>query len=94
MTTSAHICADNPQCCMCGQLDLSTDEDGGPECELHDGRWVCSHQCYDRAVEPAGPNVAGFWIVLALIANAIILIVGLTYLLIFQFAFIWFGVLP
>ena len=40
-----------PQCCMCGKLDLSTvEDDGGTECELHDGRWVCSSDCYDRAI--------------------------------------------
>ncbi len=37
------------QCCMCGKTGLSTIEDGGPECELDDGRWVCSVKCYDRA---------------------------------------------
>lgn len=47
-----------PQCCMCGKKGLSTVEgDGGTECELSDGRWVCSSECYDRAVEPA-PSVA------------------------------------
>ena len=38
------------QCCMCGKTGLSTIEDGGPECELDDGRWVCSVDCYDLAV--------------------------------------------
>jgi hypothetical protein len=38
------------QCCMCGKAGLSTAEDGGPECELHDGRWVCSSECWDIAV--------------------------------------------
>ena len=38
------------QCCMCGKTDLSTAEDGGQECELHDGRWVCSRECWDIAV--------------------------------------------
>ena len=38
------------QCCMCGKTGLSTAEDGGPECELHDGRWVCSSECWDTAV--------------------------------------------
>ena len=38
------------QCCMCGKKGLSTVEDGGPECELHDGRWVCSSECYDTAL--------------------------------------------
>ena len=38
------------QCCMCGKTGLSTAEDGGPECELHDGRWVCSSECWDIAV--------------------------------------------
>ena len=41
------------QCCMCGKTGLSTVEgDGGPECELSDGRWVCSRECWDRAVQP------------------------------------------
>ncbi len=39
------------QCCMCGKIGLSTAEDGGPECELHDGRWVCGRDCYDRVIE-------------------------------------------
>ena len=39
------------QCCMCGKRGLSTAEDGGPECELADGRWVCSRGCYERAVD-------------------------------------------
>lgn len=33
-------------CCVCGKA-VSTAEDGGPECELEDGRWVCSRVCYD-----------------------------------------------
>lgn len=37
------------QCCMCGKKGLSTAEDGGPECELEDGRWVCSAECYDKS---------------------------------------------
>lgn len=46
-----HVAA--PQCCMCGKKGLSTVEgDGGSECELDDGRWVCSAECWDRAVEP------------------------------------------
>lgn len=47
-----------PQCCMCGKLGLSTTEgDGGTECELSDGRWVCSFECWDRALTPA-PDLA------------------------------------
>jgi hypothetical protein len=47
----------NPLCCMCGKNGLSTAEgDGGTECELSDGRWVCSAECWDRAVEPAPPG--------------------------------------
>jgi hypothetical protein len=46
--------APDVQCCMCGKKGLSTVEgDGGPECELSDGRWVCSRECYEKAVEPA-----------------------------------------
>lgn len=45
---------EGPQCCMCGKKYLSTVEgDGGTECELSDGRWVCSAECWDRAVEPS-----------------------------------------
>ena len=41
------------QCCMCGKKGLSTvDGDGGAECELPDGRWTCSRECWDRATEP------------------------------------------
>lgn len=36
------------QCCVCGKKGLSISEDGGPECELHDGRWVCSSDCYEE----------------------------------------------
>jgi hypothetical protein len=39
------------QCCMCGKRGLSTADDGGPQCELSDGRWVCSSDCYDVALE-------------------------------------------
>lgn len=54
----AALSAAEPQCCMCGKKGLSTAEgDGGTECELSDGRWVCSAECWDRAVEPA-PSVA------------------------------------
>lgn len=43
----------SPQCCMCGKLGLSTTEgDGGTECQLTDGRWTCSADCWERAVEP------------------------------------------
>ena len=38
------------QCCMCGKTGLSIREgDGGPECQLDDGRWTCSRECWDRA---------------------------------------------
>ena len=47
------------QCCMCGKKGLSTEEDGGPECELHDGRWVCSAGCYDVALGIMLKPVAG-----------------------------------
>jgi hypothetical protein len=36
-------------CCICGKADLSTDEDGGPECELSSGEWVCGPPCYNAA---------------------------------------------
>jgi hypothetical protein len=38
------------QCCQCGAVGLSSDEDGGPECQLSDDRWTCSDRCYDRAI--------------------------------------------
>jgi len=47
------------QCCMCGKKGLSTEEDGGPECELSDGRWVCSSDCYDVALGIMLKPVAG-----------------------------------
>lgn len=47
------------QCCMCGKRDLSTVEgDGGTECELPDGRWTCSHDCWDRATATPAPTLA------------------------------------
>ena len=59
------------QCCMCGKTGLSTVEgDGGTECQLTDGRWTCSSDCWERAVEPdarveaavrAGIEVAVQW---------------------------------
>jgi len=49
--------ATTAQCCMCGKRDLSTAEDGGPECELSDGRWVCSRYCYGIAID--GVTVQG-----------------------------------
>ena len=45
------------QCCMCGKKGLSTEEDGGPECELPDGRWVCSADCWDDALEPSAADI-------------------------------------
>lgn len=47
------------QCCMCGKKGLSTVEgDGGSECELSDGRWVCSAECWDKAVSPTSDIAA------------------------------------
>lgn len=41
------------QCCMCGKTGLSTVEgDGGPECQLSDGRWTSSQDCWEHAVDP------------------------------------------
>ena len=37
------------QCCACGKKGLSIAEDGGPDCQLADGRWTCSRECYDLA---------------------------------------------
>lgn len=49
--------ADAPQCCMCGKTGLSTVEgDGGSECQLSDGRWTCSFECWERATESAPPS--------------------------------------
>lgn len=45
----AELAHARPQCCMCGKKNLSTEEDGGPECELSDGRWVCSSACWHKA---------------------------------------------
>ena len=45
------------QCCMCGKKGLSTEEDGGTECELPDGRWVCSGDCWDDALEPDATTI-------------------------------------
>jgi hypothetical protein len=37
---------------MCGKTNLSIKEgDGGQECQLTDGRWVCTPDCWDRAVD-------------------------------------------
>jgi len=55
----AQAVAGAAQCCMCGKNGLSTEEDGGPECELHDGRWVCSSGCYDVALGIMLKPVAG-----------------------------------
>lgn len=42
-----------PQCCTCGKKGLSIVEgDGGSECQLSDGRWTCSQECWERAVDP------------------------------------------
>jgi len=50
------------QCCMCGKGGLSTAEDGGPECELHDGRWVCSRDCWETAsATPTDPGDGWTW---------------------------------
>uniref|UniRef100_UPI00262A11BA hypothetical protein n=1 Tax=uncultured Pigmentiphaga sp. TaxID=340361 RepID=UPI00262A11BA len=39
---------------MCGKTGLSTVEgDGGSECQLSDGRWTCSFECWERATERA-----------------------------------------
>lgn len=38
------------QCCMCGKTELSIKEgDSGQECQLDDGRWTCSRECWDQA---------------------------------------------
>jgi hypothetical protein len=50
---------DAAQCCMCGKRGLLTADDGGPQCELHDGRWVCSAGCYDVALGIMLKPVAG-----------------------------------
>jgi hypothetical protein len=43
--------ADAAQCWMCGKR--------GPQCELSDGRWVCSSDCYDVALGIMLKPVAG-----------------------------------
>lgn len=35
-------------CCMCGN-PVDTRENGTPGAELTDGRWTCSHECFDKA---------------------------------------------
>ena len=50
------LSAETAQCCMCGKPGLSTAEDGGPEAELTDGRWVCSEICWERATDDAWVN--------------------------------------
>jgi hypothetical protein len=45
------------QCCMCGKKGLSAEENGGPECELHDGRWVCSENCWNDALESSAAAI-------------------------------------
>ena len=51
--SDARVEAAKTQCCMCGKTGLSTVEgDGGTECQLTDGRWTCSSDCWKRAVEP------------------------------------------
>lgn len=53
----AHTAEQPAQCCMCGKTGLSTVEgDGGPECELSDGRWTCSRECWDRATAQPAPD--------------------------------------
>jgi hypothetical protein len=45
------------QCCMCGKKDLSIVEgDGGQECELADGRWTCSSDCWEKATADLIPK--------------------------------------
>lgn len=42
-------------CCVCGKpVDTRDTEDGGDEhgSELSDGRWACSHECWDKAAGP------------------------------------------
>ena len=56
-------------CCVCGGLvhtcEKETTEDGdylcpvhGDGCELHDGRWVCSDDCWEVAVKWFEPLIA------------------------------------
>lgn len=49
--TIGDIGAPQAQCCMCGKKGLSTAEDGGPECELSDGRWTCSSACWEMTAD-------------------------------------------
>lgn len=37
-------------CAVCSNPGLSMEEDGGPEAQLADGRWVCSERCWNQAV--------------------------------------------
>lgn len=53
-----------PPCVRCLK-PCSTEEDSGPECQLTDGRWVCSEACWDAAARmwdaptPAPPQGEG-----------------------------------
>lgn len=56
-----------PQCCICGKKGLSTVEgNGGTECQLEDGRWTCSADCYwhaadilENGIPPGGSEAVG-----------------------------------
>ena len=41
---------DEEYCCLCGKPCSTEENDGGQECELDDGRWTCSSECWDKAV--------------------------------------------
>ena len=48
--------AEATECFWCGRRPLSTFENGGPECEMFHGEWVCSRECYDSALTDARLN--------------------------------------
>ena len=56
----AKVAALETICPVCGKQDISTAEDGGPECQMATGHWVCSRRCYELLAEArAATDAAG-----------------------------------
>ncbi|WP_449376131.1 hypothetical protein, partial [Bosea thiooxidans] len=54
-TSAAEPVAWIANCCHCGRIvDTREEKEGGDKfgCELTDGRWTCSPECWDAVVEP------------------------------------------
>lgn len=54
-TSAAEPVAWIANCCRCGRIvDTREEKEGGDEfgCEMSDGRWTCSPECWDAVVEP------------------------------------------